>query len=262
MKYILSVCLLVLLTGIATAYTPSSALVDFLETKVEVYEDLIEERGEGVRDKLILGLQDITLQWPANNYRWIGEERFGYIFGYMIERLSDTWPQLLTIDDFLDSYEWFTVIDYPDQLVATVRNNWPFGQTNDDSFENLADFIFGNNSQNTEIAMTSPVTRTQLSDTVYETAFIMPPWWTSDSLPLPNNERVTIKTIPWGLKAVRRFSWWTSQEKVTAERVAFQEDLVYYGITRYGAPTLSQYDGPWVPAARRRNELWVNLNDW
>jgi hypothetical protein len=59
----------------------------------------------------------------------------------------------------------------------------------------LAGFIFGDNTENNKIAMTSPVTRTQKAALQYETAFIMPSERTMDNLPSPNNDRITIKEI-------------------------------------------------------------------
>jgi hypothetical protein len=44
--------------------------------------------------------------------------------------------------------------------------------------------------------MTSPVTREKITDTMYETAFIMPKKRTLENLPQPNNDRVKIKEIP------------------------------------------------------------------
>jgi hypothetical protein len=54
--------------------------------------------------------------------------------------------------------------------------------------------------------MTSPVTREKISDVSYETAFIMPSEWTMETLPEPNNEKVSIKQLASSLRAVWRFS--------------------------------------------------------
>jgi hypothetical protein len=148
----------------------------------------------------------------------------------------------------------------PPQLVATVVNEWPLRQRNDDAFEYLAWFIFGDNKSVTSIAMTSPVVRSQLSDSTYETAFIMPSKRTLDTVPEPNNDRVSLTTTPSSLQAVWKFSWYVTQDAVDREWEFFQKELRSNEIVRYGMPTLAQYDWPWVAASSRRNELRVSLN--
>lgn len=244
------------------AFTPSDSLISFLDSKSDMYEQRIQEQWEEVRVKLLWALDQIIKLAPSKDFRWIQEDRFTFIIWYLRDSMQkEEAIKVLTREDFAETYEWFEIVDYPETIVATVVNNWPLGQTNDDSFDNLADYIFWNNSGRQEIAMTSPVTRTQVNESTYETAFIMPSWWTVDSLPSPNNDRITIKTIPWSLKAVKRFSWRVNKEKVDNERAAFQEDLIAQWINRYWLPTLSQYDWPRVSASNRRNELWVELNE-
>lgn len=260
MKHLFFLFIWLCITNVSYAYTPSDVLEQFLETKVEKYELMIDIQWETMRTKLVSALQQILDIAPDKNYRNIEQEKFVFIISFLRNRIEENDKKTLTVDDFPGSYEGFVIVQYPDQIVATVRNTWPFGQTNDDSFQNLAGFIFGDNTSSTEIAMTSPVTRTQLDETTYETAFIMPSGWTMDSLPIPNNERITIKTIPWSLKAVRKFSGRVSKDVVDTQRELFQNDLVSQWVERYGLPTLSQYDGPRVAGSSRRNELWVELN--
>lgn len=259
MKYFFFLVFWVCALSISFAYTPSETLEHFLEEKVKSYEVIIDMQWETMCERLLSALEEIQEKGPSNNYRNIEQEKFSYIISFLINNLRKT-SKILTLDDFPGTYDGFEIVQYPSQIVATVHNTWPFGQTNDDSFQNLAGFIFWDNASGTEIAMTSPVTRTQLDDTTYETAFIMPDSWTLASLPTPNNERVTIKTLPWSLKAVKRFSWRVTKDIVDTQRALFQEDLIAAEITRYGLPTLSQYDWPRVAASSRRNELWVELN--
>lgn len=167
---------------------------------------------------------------------------------------------LLTIEDFPDDYATIDIVEIPQQIIATVINEGALWQRNDDAFDYLAGFIFGDNSEADKIAMTSPVVREQLNDSSYETAFIMPDGWTMKTLPDPNNDRVEIKEIPWSLQAVWRFSWYTTETAVDSQWELFQQDLEKEWITWYGLPTLAQYDWPWVWANRRRNELRVSLN--
>jgi len=261
MKIFLSLIVWLLSVSISYAYTPSEAMQGFLEQKITSYEVIIDMQWESMRDKFITAMEKILGQAPAKNYRDIDQDKFIYIISYLSDALKKNRSTTLTLADFPNSYDGFEIVQYPSQIVATVRNTGPFGQTNDDSFQNLAGFIFGDNSSGTEIAMTSPVTRTQLDEYTYESAFIMPDGWTLSSLPTPNNDRISIKTIPWSLKAVKRFSGRVTKDVVDTQRAVFQEELTSQWITRYGLPTLSQYDWPRVSAGSRRNELWVELQE-
>ena len=261
MKYIYTLVLSLLFVGTSFAYTPPSILTNYLDTKVRAYESQIAISWEETREKILFKLQTLQAIAPSNNYRDIDQEIFIYIIQYLVQNLEREVPQFLTRDDFAATYDWFDIVQYPEQIIATVINDWSWGQTDDDSFQNLAGFIFGDNTTGAEIAMTSPVTRVAIDDSRYETAFIMPSGWTMESLPTPNNDRITIKTIPSSLKAVKKFSGRVSKSVVDTQWAQFQEQMKSQWVTRYGRPTLSQYDGPRVSGNARRNELWVELND-
>ncbi len=260
MKYILSLSLLVVLTWFTVAFTPSDELLYVLEEQADILEQRIAQEWV-LRTKILRAIQQMKEKAAASNYREIEQGKFEFVLWFFKEKVAATEKKNLTRNDFAKAYAWFEIMEYPETIVATVINTWPLWQTNDDSFENLADFIFWNNSASTEIAMTSPVTRTQLTPSTYETAFIMPSWRTLNSLPSPNNDRITIRTLPWSLKAVRKFSWRATRQQVENERISFQQDLTAQSVVRYWLPTLSQYDWPRVPAASRRNELWVELSE-
>lgn len=252
MKYILSILALLLCSTSAYAYTPSDELTSLLDTKITELEILIIRQWKPFREKVISALDTISKQ--------VSTDKATYIVNYLLTWIQKNAKKMLTREDFAESYDWFEIVQLPDQILAIVRNEWPLGQNNDDAFEYLSSYIFGNNSDRAEIAMTSPVMRMPLDTSSYETAFIMPGQWTMQTLPQPNTNRITLKQVPGSLKAVKRFSGWTSESVVDAQRAEFQEQLSEVGIVRYGLPTLSLYDGPWVPASRRRNELWVELN--
>jgi hypothetical protein len=44
--------------------------------------------------------------------------------------------------------------------------------------------------------MTAPVTQQEIAPNKYSIQFYMPSEWTIDTLPKPNDNRVTLKTIP------------------------------------------------------------------
>lgn len=261
MKYIYIFLLSFLLFGTTSAaYAPPSILTSFLDTKITAYETQIAIWWEERRDEILFKLQTLQAAAPSSNYRNIDQGTFIYIMDYLVQNIEKKPVPLLTREDFAATYIWFDIVAYPEKIIATVINEWSWGQTDDDSFQNLAGFIFGDNTSGAEIAMTSPVIRTWIDEYSYETAFIMPSGWTLESLPTPNNDRVTIKTIPASLKAVKKFSGRVSKDVADKQWSFFQEDMKSQWVTRYWRPTLSQYDGPRVSGNERRNELRVDLN--
>ena len=168
------------------------------------------------------------------------------------------------------SYEGFKVVKMPARIVATVRTEWTLAWASNSGFGPLAWYIFGDNTKRDKIAMTAPVTSEKIAMTapvtseeigewVYETAFIMPSEWTMDTLPVPNNDDVTLKELPQELKAVWTFSGYANAHAVDKEWKQFSEALTQQWVKWEWSPTLAQYNDPFTPPWMRRNELRVDL---
>ena len=144
------------------------------------------------------------------------------------------------------------------------------------AFRTLADYIFGNNTKQTKIAMTAPVisqksissetiamttpvAAAKLNNETYVIAFSMPSSYSLEDLPLPNNKEVSIKKISSHEAVVIRFSGYTTEakiEKMTNElkKWAKQKQLILAG-----EPTVLRYDPPWKPGFIRRNEVSIDI---
>ena len=72
----------------------------------------------------------------------------------------------------------------------------------------IANYIFGGNTANEEISMTSPVVMKPYDN--HEMAFIMPDHYTLTSLPKPNNSQIKISKIPSSIKAAIRYSGYSN----------------------------------------------------
>ena len=77
------------------------------------------------------------------------------------------------------------------------------------SFRKVASFIFGDNTKNEKISMTSPVVIKIHND--YEMAFIMPKKYNLENLPKPGNKEINIYTQPGTLKACISYSGYTNK---------------------------------------------------
>ncbi len=140
-------------------------------------------------------------------------------------------------------------------------------------FRLLADFIFGNNTSRTSIAMTAPVSQQAAkSESISMTApvsqsldgsgkwrvrFYMPSKYTRETLPKPNNPAVEIVEVPGETTAVLRFSNSRSAEAVAKKTADVLRILASSKWTPAGVPVTWLYDPPWTLPFFRRNEVAV-----
>lgn len=145
-----------------------------------------------------------------------------------------------------------------------------------EGFRRLARYIFGGNggkkrvamtapvsqspAESQKIAMTAPVSSTPGSDG-WVVRFFMPAEWTMDTLPEPDDDRVTLTEVPAETVAVLRFSGGRSRDDVQPQIAALTEALRAEGIEMLGEPMTWFYDPPWTLAPLRRNEVVVAIPD-
>lgn len=166
--------------------------------------------------------------------------------------------------------ELYEIRKYEKQLVAqTIATSENAG------FRTLANYIFGNNTSATSIAMTAPVI--EQSESIAMTApvievqdqnagmvmqFILPSKYTTETIPTPKNEQVKVLEIPSRIFAVHTFSGWVSastvKDKEQELRKALEQDQIKALPTE---PLLAQYNPPWTLPFYRTNEIMIQLQD-
>jgi len=160
---------------------------------------------------------------------------------------------------------------YESSIVAeTVVDTSDLDEASNEGFRRLAGYIFGGNKVRQKIAMTSPVT-TEQSQKIAMTApvemetrgasvrvaFTMPIEYTLETLPVPNDARVTLRQkTPRKFATIRFSGRWTennfrehSDELVTWIRKE--------GLQTLGTPVIARYNPPFVPSFLRRNEILI-----
>lgn len=145
-----------------------------------------------------------------------------------------------------------------------------------EGFRRLARYIFGGNGGKKRVAMTAPVSQSPAgSQKIAMTApvsstpgndgwvvrFFMPAEWTMDTLPEPDDDRVTLTEVPAETVAVLRFSGGRGRGDVQPQIAALTEVLRAEGIEMLGEPMTWFYDPPWTLAPLRRNEVVVAVPD-
>jgi effector-binding domain-containing protein len=175
---------------------------------------------------------------------------------------------------------------YEPMIVAEVTMTGDRKQAINQGFKVLADYIFGNNitksnikmtapvsqqsskkiamtapviqQQNSKIAMTAPVTQQGNKDS-WTIRFMMPSQYTIDSLPKPQDKRITIKTIPAMKVAAIRFSGMSTQKNIQSHKKELRTYLSKHVIESISEPSYAFYNPPWTLPFLRRNEVMIQI---
>jgi hypothetical protein len=175
-----------------------------------------------------------------------------------------------TVESNTDTYE---IRKYEKVLVAETLVQEGFEDAGNAAFRILADFIFGNNKSQTKIAMTAPVTQQPVSEKISMTApvtqtaqkggylvqFVMPKEFTTETLPMPIDQRITIRELAARRVAVHRYSGSWSEDNYKEELDVFRKALTKDNINVVGEPTLSRFNSPFSLWFLRRNEIWFEI---
>ncbi len=169
----------------------------------------------------------------------------------------------------------YEIRTYKAHLIAKTTVEGKMNEALNKGFRRIAAFIFGKNSsqksvamttpvrsqKNTPkvIAMTTPVSSKKTAPNQYTIAFVMPSEYTLKTLPMPLDEKVVIEAIPETNYAVLQFSGYVPENKAQKKIALLQESLKKEGILTQGEAIVSQYNPPWTPWFMRRNEIWIEL---
>ena len=183
---------------------------------------------------------------------------------------------------------------YEPYLTANVHvQARTYNQATNAGFGLLADYIFGNNTVGGSIAMTAPVTALRspgqkIAMTVpvtserarneqlegapplctahcageYVVRFTMPSQFRAvEDLPVPNDNRVVLETVPTHLAAVAQFGGRLDEEAVAAAVKRLESWIESEGLARAGEAEAAQYDAPWKPGFARHNEVLIPVEE-
>ena len=167
----------------------------------------------------------------------------------------------------------FEVRYYPGYIRAEVQvKNSDYRTALYRGFNILASFIFGNNQQTKELAMTAPVqvsSSTQIKmtkpvtiqedDSDTTVAFIMPSKYSLDTLPIPNNNQITFKQVEPHTMGVQRFSGYFSKVKVKKVKQMLLERLNAEGYKTKDMFIVARYNPPWIPWFLARDEVMIQI---
>ena len=169
-----------------------------------------------------------------------------------------------------DDYE---IREYVSYLVAETRVDGDFDRTGSAAFRRLAGYIFGDNRsvtsenenarESVSMKMTIPVTRERIEGaegqkTVYR--FVMERAYDRETLPLPNDDRVTIGEVKGGKFAALRYRGRITEQRFREHAEFLAASLKYDGFKVIGEPISAVYNGPFTPPFLRRNEVLLRID--
>lgn len=180
----------------------------------------------------------------------------------------------------------YEIRSYKPYLTAQVEVSSTYDAAMNQGFRILADYIFGNNTKQTGIAMTAPVTEAEsekmamtapvvekesevlsMTAPVVETgdnkkriiSFVMPFEYTLETLPKPNNPEVKIVPQEARKVAVLRFSWFRNAPRVEGKKQELVKLLERDSITPKGSPEYAGYNTPFTAPWLYRNEVMIEI---
>lgn len=191
---------------------------------------------------------------------------WGYFSIAKVERLKYT---------VLDDSKEYEIRSVEDHIVAQVTVSGDYNQASNEGFMKVADYIFGNNTSSDSVAMTTPVINSEeasekvaMTTPVINTedadsknqviAFVMPSSYTMETLPVPNNDEVTLREVEGETLAVLQFSWWATAQRVEKKKQELLSYLDRDGLS-YSTIQSARYNPPWTPPFMLRNEVWAVL---
>ena len=157
----------------------------------------------------------------------------------------------------------FEVRQYASRVQAeTVINAAPWQRSLQDGFHRLAGYIFGDNEGHQKVAMTAPVSVTlgAVDRSTRTVAFKMPDQYAMESLPAPNDRRITLRRVPPRRIAVLTFNGRYGKELPNRQRMQLLTRVRNARLLPIGDVTFAGYDAPWTLPFLRRNEVMVEVS--
>ncbi len=154
-------------------------------------------------------------------------------------------------------YDNFEIRDYESSLFSTVKlPNTKYDKASNKGFSILAGYIFGDNEQNEKIAMTSPVAMS-LEDSM-TMMFMVPKQYTLETLPKPNQTKISFQQEPAKTVAAITFGGWANNEKIEKHKNRLIAALDVQGVAYSDRFYFLGYNAPFE-VFNRRNEVIVEL---
>ena len=160
---------------------------------------------------------------------------------------------------------------YAPIIVAEARVRGERRVAINEGFRLIAGYSFGGNDGSKKIEMIAPVQQA-LEDTAnpesgdrppkaatWMVSFVMPQSWTLETLPRPNDSRVSLRPVSAKKFVAIRFSGLASADKIDRKTAELRAYASAHKIQTTGSPLLAFYNPPWTLPFMRRNEIMLEI---
>ena len=127
------------------------------------------------------------------------------------------------------------------------------------SFRKLFNYISGDNENNEEIKMTTPVTQVEKKGSM-TMQFYLPSRFNKDNIPSPSNSDIKILNITGGYYAVITYSGRASDKNFIKHKNILEKELIKNDISILSPPIKATYNSPFTLPMNRRNEAMFEIN--
>jgi len=168
----------------------------------------------------------------------------------------------------------YDIREYAPYIVAKTDVVGSYDEASSEGFRIIADYIFGNNTSRSSIAMTAPVLENKSSEKIAMTvpvidtekdensrtiSFVLPSEYTLETLPMPNNPQVTITQVDAQKVAVLSFSWYPTSKRVETKKNELVASLEKDGLEVDGEIQVARYNPPLSMPLMLRNEIIIPI---
>jgi len=165
------------------------------------------------------------------------------------------------------------VREYEPSVVAEVIVNGDFEDASGAAFRKLFKYISGDNTGRSKIAMTSPVAQKAEPEKIAMTSpvgqrksgrgwavsFMMPDFYTMDTIPVPDDPAIALREIPAYRAAAIRYSGRWSETSYKQHLSLLLEWIKVENLQAVGEPVWARYNAPFTPWFMRRNEILIPI---
>jgi len=168
--------------------------------------------------------------------------------------------------------------EYKPYAIATTKVEGSHDQAISTAFLRLADYIFGRNTENKQIAMTAPVFQEKeapVSEDIdfskptmfherhgsgWLMSFILPSKFTPSTAPRPIDDHIVIEESSPGLVAVLSYSGDNTWERAEQKINELQGWLIHHDqFDAMSEPRSAQYDAPTAISFIKKNEIHISV---
>lgn len=168
----------------------------------------------------------------------------------------------------------FEIRDYTTHILAETVVEGNFEEAGNKAFNVLFGYISGDNRSREKLAMTAPVSQEPKGEKIKMTApvgqqrvqeswavsFMMPASYTLETLPEPEDPKITLRQVSARRIAAVRYSGFWSEKNYLRYKLELESWIKEKGFAIVGDPIWARYNPPYTPWFLRRNEILVPIN--